>query len=162
MFVHKVEFVGQARCCPGFPVSKEQAARPVPLSHQPYLSGKKLSLSASAQPPNWNMRRHILYIRACAMEEQRHGGNVLADKVHTSCVQCHHTTHPSSSSNTQTLSAGVPCISLPANWLSPMLLNRHKQHAPLRVPPTSVPVLCERMPDPLLNLHQAVSASISQ
>lgn len=94
MFVHKVEFVGQARCCPGFPVSKEQAARPVPLSHQPYLSGKKLSLSASAQPPNWNVRRHILYIRACAMEEQRHGGNVLADKVHTSCVQCHHTTPP--------------------------------------------------------------------
>lgn len=84
MFVHKVEFVRQARCCPGFSVSKEQAARPVPLSHQPYLSGKKLSLSASAQPPNWNMRRHILYIRACAMEEQRHGGNVLADKVHTS------------------------------------------------------------------------------
>lgn len=161
MFVHKVEFVGQARCCPCFPVSKEQAARPVPLSHQPYLSGEKLSLSASAQPPNWNVRRHILYIRACAMEEQRHGGNVLADKVHTSlCSVPPPQPHPSS--NTQTLSAGVPCISLPANWLSPMLLNRHKQHAPLRVPPTSVPVLCERMPDPLLNLHQAVSASISQ
>lgn len=92
------------------------------------------------------------------MEEQRHGGNVLADKNVVPPPQYH------SNSSTQMLSAGVPCPSLPANWLSPMLLNRHKEHTcvPLWVPLTSVPVLCMGMPSPLLNPHYAVSASVLQ
>ena len=53
----------------------------VPLPHHPYHEGEKLSLAASAQTQNRSVRRHIfVYIRACAMNDQRDGGNVLADK----------------------------------------------------------------------------------
>lgn len=77
-------FVPQTPACcrPGFTASEEQAGCAVPLAYHPYHKGEKLSLAASSQSQNRSVRRPILVcIRACAMKDQRQGGNVLADKA---------------------------------------------------------------------------------